>query len=82
MAPSHITLSIMRQIAAAKFKTQCLKLLDSVDPEGLIITRHGRPVAKLIPMRSIPAQLIGSLKGKVTVRGDILTTRIGRQTES
>lgn len=40
----------MKTIAAAKFKEQCFALLDSQDPEGIIITKRGKPVAKLIPI--------------------------------
>jgi prevent-host-death family protein len=36
--------------AAAKFKEQCLKLLDEVDPEGILVTKRGKPVARLIPV--------------------------------
>ena len=64
----------MKQIAAAKFKAQCLSLLDQVDPDGIVITKHGKPVAKLIPFASDSASLIGSLKGKVTIKGEILST--------
>jgi len=64
----------MRQIAAAKFKEQCLALLDEVDPDGIVITKRGKPVAKLIPFASNPASLIGSLKGKLHIKGDILST--------
>ncbi|HEV3062328.1 MAG TPA: type II toxin-antitoxin system prevent-host-death family antitoxin [Vicinamibacterales bacterium] len=64
----------MKQIAAAKFKEQCLALLDEVDPDGIVITKRGKPVAKLIPFASNPASLIGSLKGKLHIKGDILST--------
>jgi prevent-host-death family protein len=64
----------MKQIAAAKFKEQCLSLLDQVDSDGIVITKHGRPVAKLIPFASDSASLIGSLKGKLTITGEILST--------
>lgn len=64
----------MRQIAAARFKEQCLSLLDRVGAEGIIITKRGRPVAKLIPIRAESANLIGLFKGKLKVRGDILST--------
>ena len=64
----------MKQIAAAKFKEQCLSLLDEVDPDGIVITKHGKPVARLIPFASDSASLIGSLKGKVTIKGEILST--------
>jgi prevent-host-death family protein len=64
----------MKHMAAAKFKAQCLALLDQVDPDGIVITKHGRPVAKLIPFASDSASLIGSLAGKLTIKGDILST--------
>ena len=64
----------MRQIGAAKFKEQCLSLLDNVAEEGLVITKHGRPVAKLLPIRAASAGLIGSLKGKLKIEGDVLST--------
>lgn len=72
----------MKQIAAAKFKEQCLAILDEVAPEGIVITKHGRPVAKLVPIRAESADLIGSLKGKVRVKGDILSTGINWRAQS
>jgi prevent-host-death family protein len=64
----------MRKISAAKFKEQCLSLLDKLNPEGLIITKHGKPVAMVIPYPRPSGDLIGSLRGKIEVRGDILST--------
>ena len=64
----------MKQIAAAKFKERCLSILDRVDPDGIVITKRGKPVAKLIPIRTASAGLIGSLKGKLKIKGDILST--------
>ncbi|HXX68001.1 MAG TPA: type II toxin-antitoxin system prevent-host-death family antitoxin [Polyangiaceae bacterium] len=66
----------MKQIAAAKFKEHCLALLDQVDDEGIVITKRGRPVAKLIPIRAESASLIASLRGKVRIQGNVLTTGI------
>lgn len=64
----------MKTVPAAKFKAQCLALIDRVTPEGIIITKHGRPVAKLVPVGGESAALIGSLKGKIRVKGDLLST--------
>ena len=64
----------MKKIAAAKFKAQCLSLLDQVDPDGIVITKHGKPVAKLIPFSSDSSRLIGSLVGKVTIKSQILSS--------
>lgn len=66
----------MKEIAAAKFKEQCLAILDHVDDEGLIITKRGKPVAKLIPIRAESAELIGALKGKLKIKGDVLSTGV------
>jgi prevent-host-death family protein len=64
----------MKQIAAARFKEQCLAILDSVSEEGIVITKHGKPVAKLIPIRAESAALIGSLRGRLKINGDLMST--------
>ena len=64
----------MKTIGAAKFREQCLALLDSLDAEGLIVTKHGKPVARIVPYDRQCADLIGSLRHKIKVRGDISTT--------
>ena len=72
----------MRQIPAAKFKEQCLALLDEVGPEGIVITKRGKPVAKLIPLHADSASLIGALRGKLKIKGDILSTGVRWRAES
>lgn len=69
-----------RTVPAAKFKEQCLALLDEVGPDGIIITKHGKPVAKLVRVRQNDGDLIGCLKGQIKVHGDILST--GRRWEA
>jgi antitoxin (DNA-binding transcriptional repressor) of toxin-antitoxin stability system len=70
------------QINASKFKEQCLSLLDDLSAEGLVITKRGKPVAKVIPINSGCADLIGSMKGKLKIKGDILSTGIRWEAES
>jgi prevent-host-death family protein len=65
-----------RKINASKFKEQCLSLLENLAPEGIVITKHGKPVARLIPASADCAGLIGSMKEKIQVHGDILSTGI------
>ena len=48
--------------------------LDAVDPDGIVITKRGKPVARLIPFASDSASLIGSLTGKLEIKGEILST--------
>ena len=66
----------MKKIGATKFKERCLALLDSLEPEGLIVTKRGKPVARVIPYDNQDAELIGSLRDKITVKGDIFTTGV------
>jgi len=63
-----------RRMGAARFKEQCLALLDSLDADGIVITKHGKPVAKLVPLESESEELIGVLADKLVIRGDILST--------
>ena len=72
----------MKQIAAAKFKEQCLALLDQVGTEGIIITKRGKPVAKLIPIGAESSTLIGALKGRLIIKGSILSTDANWNAES
>ena len=66
----------MKQIGAAKFKEQCLAILDQLDQDGVVITKHGKPVAKLVPIEQSHKDLIGSFRGKIKVKGDIMSTGI------
>jgi len=62
------------EIAAGKFKAQCLRLMEQVQRsrEEIVITKHGKPVAKLVPFEaSSTSSLMGYLKGTVQVVGDI-----------
>ena len=72
----------MVQINASKFKEQCLALLDNLDPEGIVITKRGKPVARVIPANADCAGLIGSMKGRIGIKGDILSTGIRWNAES
>ena len=65
------------KIAAGQFKAQCLQLMDQVKQthEEIIITKHGRPVAKLVPVEDEPSSIfVGFMKGSVVVIGDIIAS--------
>ena len=72
----------MKTIGATDFKQTCLAVLDRLGPEGIVITKHGKPVAKLVPVESGSAELIGSLAGKIRIHGDLLTTGLAWDAES
>lgn len=67
---------------ASKFKEQCLSILDSLDKDGVIITKNGRPIAKLITLESERQTQIGKFKGMIKVKGDIKSTGIKWNAES
>ncbi len=73
---------VMKTLSASKFKEQCLALLDSVGPEGIVITKRGKPVAKLVPMRGPSTDLIGCMKGKLRIKGSLLSTGSAWDAES
>ena len=66
----------MKTIGAAKFKEQCLALLDQLDYDGLVVTKHGKPVARVVRYDRQWSDLIGSLRHKVKIHGDILSTGV------
>lgn len=62
-------------ISAAEFKAKCLKLIDEVAKSQvpLIITKRGKPVAKLVPIdEEAPKSLFGYMRGKGEILGDIV----------
>jgi prevent-host-death family protein len=63
----------MKKIPAAVFKAQCLSLMDDVQRtrQTVIITKRGKPVAKLVPVAAAEDDFIGRLKGKIRIVGDI-----------
>ena len=72
----------MKSVNATKFKEQCLALLDSLEPDGIIVTKRGTPVARVIPIETDCAELIGSMKDRITINGDIISTGLRWDAES
>ena len=63
----------MTKIPAGKFKTHCLTIMEQVDAtrKPVLITKRGRPVAKLVPVDISRDDFIGRLEGVVKIVGDI-----------
>ena len=64
------------EIPAGEFKAKCLKLMDQVarTREPIVITKRGKPVARLVPADKAPADapLFGYVAGTAEIRGDIV----------
>ncbi len=65
----------MKKVAAGAFKTNCLAIMDQVAAkrESVIITKHGKPVAKLVPLERDVDDIYNFLAGKGTVTGDVVS---------
>jgi prevent-host-death family protein len=61
-------------IPAAVFKAECLKLMDEVARTGqpVVITKHGKPVAQLVPVPAAARSMFGYMKNTVTIKGDVV----------
>jgi prevent-host-death family protein len=64
-----------KTIAAGEFKAKCLHLLDEVAQRRapLVITKRGKPVAKLVPIDEKPVTLYGRMAGTARILGDIVS---------
>jgi prevent-host-death family protein len=65
------------KITAAEFKAKCLKLMDRVarSREPIVITKRGKPIAKLVPADPEKTKpLFGYMAGTVEILGDIVNT--------
>ena len=63
----------MKTIAAGEFKARCLKIMDRVNAtrEPVLITKQGRPVAKLVPVDAKARGFLGCLADTFEIVGDI-----------
>lgn len=68
----------MKTIPAGTFKAQCLAIMDEVQArrEGVLITKHGKPVAKLVPADEEADEIYNFLRGKGEITGDIIAPAI------
>jgi prevent-host-death family protein len=65
----------MKKMAAGAFKANCLAVMDEVQSkrETVVITKHGKPVAKLVPISTDKDEIFGFLAGKGKVTGDVVS---------
>ncbi len=90
--PSHLTSHVDRMISMktrertisiSEFKAKCLGLLEELDNDGIVVTKRGHPIAKVIPIGEPDnRKLIGSMKGKIKVDGNIFSTGVEWDAES
>jgi prevent-host-death family protein len=66
----------MQKIPAAQFKARCLAVMDQVAASGrsVVVTKHGKPVVRILPVGSDEGEIFGFLAGKGRIAGDIENT--------
>lgn len=70
------TLSSDIEIPAGVFKATCLQLIEEVHDKhvSLIITKRGKPMAKLVPIDEEPVDFFGCMRNTATINGDIVAS--------
>lgn len=65
----------MKKMAAGAFKAHCLRVMDEVQKkrETIVITKHGKPVVKIVPAGQDKDEIYGFLRGKVKIVGDVVS---------
>ena len=67
-------MNLHEPVGAAEFKARCLQIMDQVKETGaeVTITKHGHPVAKLVPVAAQVTRppLLGSCKGSLIILDD------------
>jgi prevent-host-death family protein len=68
----------MKTMPAGKFKTHCLAVIDEVNAkhETVVITKHGKPMAKLIPVQQEDDEIFDSMKDRIKILGDLVEPAI------
>jgi prevent-host-death family protein len=65
----------MKTIAAGEFKARCLQVMEDVRTKRVpvLITKRGKPLAKLVPPDDKPPEIFGCLAGKIEILGDVVS---------
>jgi len=71
-------------VGVADFKTRCLELLDGVGTRGdeIIITKRGKPIAHIGPIRPEMPELKGMYAGQMKIIGDIVNFNLADDWEA
>ncbi len=65
----------MKRIGAGAFKANCLAIMDEVQTkrETVVITKRGKPVAKLVPIKPEADDIYNFFAGKGSITGDVVS---------
>jgi len=69
----------MKTMPAGQFKARCLSVMEEVKKyrAPVVITKKGRPVAKLVPADAPPIDVFGCMAGTARIAGDVEVPIVG-----
>jgi len=65
------------EIPATEFKAKCLAMMQAVHDgraAEIVVTKHGKPLAKIVPYELARPTMFGFAKGKIAFTGDVFRT--------
>jgi prevent-host-death family protein len=65
----------MKEVAISEFKAKCLAILEEVrkTKKPIRVTRRGKPMAEVVPPSPSKRKLLGSMKGRGMILGDLVS---------
>lgn len=64
----------MQSFNVSEFREKLLTLIEGLPPEGVLVTKRGKPVAQVLPVRKPGKSLIGAMAKRFEIRGDVFST--------
>jgi prevent-host-death family protein len=68
---------VPRHLNVSEFRSHLLGLVEDLPEDGLVITKRGRPVARVLPIKKARVDnrpMFGALKNVLKISGDVLST--------
>jgi prevent-host-death family protein len=68
---------LAKSVGVSEFRAKCPRILDEVEPQGIVVTKRGKPIAKVTPINPVDnSKFFGCMKGKIVIKGDIFSTGV------
>jgi antitoxin (DNA-binding transcriptional repressor) of toxin-antitoxin stability system len=71
-----------KKVSVTDFREQCLHLFDEIPSDGIVITKRGKPIAKVIRLMSSCSELIGTVPNLASGDDDLFSTGVAWDAES
>ena len=71
----------IKTISASAFRTRCFAVLAAVTKkrESIVITKRGKPIAKLVPVNAETDSIFGFFSGRGSITGDVVSPALSRE---